>query len=141
MGIVKFSIWLNIPSKYVDDLCHCFCYCGYIFWHILSGFFSLFFGISLAVVKTGCEMWIVWTLFFQKWPAFFVFDLCHICLLSASWVLFLTRIFQIAKIGTLTFLLLFSQVANLAKVTKIWRFQNVVNQVVLLYFVSNKKLM
>ena len=29
MGIVKFSICLNIPSKYIKD--YCFCYCGYIF--------------------------------------------------------------------------------------------------------------
>ena len=49
-------------------------------------------------------------------------------------------ILQIAKICMLTFLLSFSQAANSAKVTKIRRFQNV-NQVVLLYFVSNKKLM
>ena len=74
MGIVKFSMWLNIPSKH----------CGYIFrkinWHILSGFFPLFFGISLAVVKTDMK--------FLLKSLFFVFDLCHICLLSASWVLF-----------------------------------------------------
>ena len=49
--------------------------------------------------------------------------------------------FQIAKICTLTFLLKFSQVANSAKVMKILRFQNVVTQVALLYFVSNKKLL
>ena len=50
------------------------------------------------------------------------------------------KIFQIiiAKICALTFALTFSQGA---KVMKIWRFQNVVNQVVLLYFVWNKKLM
>ena len=47
-----------------------------------------------------------------------------------------TRIFQIAKIRMLTFLLLFIQVANSAKVTKIWRFQNV-NQVVLLNYYLN----
>ena len=47
---------------------------------------------------------------------------------------------QIAKICMLTFLLPFTQVGNSAKVTKIWRFQNV-NQVVLLNYYLNKKTM
>ena len=52
----------------------------------------------------------------------------------------LSCIFQIVKICMLTFLLSFSQAANSAKVAKIWRFQNA-NQVVLLHFALNKKLM
>ena len=59
MGIVKFSVWLNIPSKYRGFICHCFCYCGYIFkkinWHILPEFSPLFFVVSLAVVKSDVE--------------------------------------------------------------------------------------
>ena len=48
-------------------------------------------------------------------------------------------IFGIVKIWKLTFLPSFSQVASLAKVTKICRSQNVVNQVVLLHLALNKK--
>ena len=52
----------------------------------------------------------------------------------------MTCMFQIAKMHMWTFLLTYTQAANSAKVTKIWRYQNVVNQVVLLHFSSNKKL-
>ena len=51
----------------------------------------------------------------------------------------LSRFFRIANICMLTFLLSFSQAANPTKSKKIGRFQNVVNQVVLLHFVLNKK--
>ena len=98
MGIGKFSIWLNIPSKYLED---CFYYCGYIFrkinWHILSRFFHLCFGISLAVVKTDVKCLTEKSFFFSRnGLPFFGFDLCHICLLSATWVLFLKRKLPIA---------------------------------------------
>ena len=78
MGIVKFSIWFDIPSKYIEDFCHCFCYCGgYIFrksnWHILPGFFPLVFVISPAVVKTDAKNVLLNSLFFHNWPAFFLF--------------------------------------------------------------------
>ena len=53
MDIVKFSIWINVPSKYMGGfICHCFCYCGYIFRKII---FFFVFGISLAVVKTDVK--------------------------------------------------------------------------------------
>ena len=70
-------LWVIFSERLTDTSC--------------PGFFSLFFGISLAVVKTGCEMsyWIVF--FSRNGLPLFVFDLCHICLLSASWVLFLKR--------------------------------------------------
>ena len=75
-------LWVIFSERLTDTSC--------------PGFFSLFFGISLAVVKTGCEMsyWIVF--FSRNGLPFFVFDLCHIFLLSASWVLFLKRKLSIA---------------------------------------------
>ena len=51
-------------------MCHCFCCFGYIFrkinWYILSGFFTLVFGVSLAMVKTDMKN----VFFFQNWHAF-----------------------------------------------------------------------
>ena len=102
MGIVKFSIWRNIPSKYRGFICRCFCYCGYIFrkinWHILPGFFPLFLGFSLF--KT-LFMWNVLlnSLFHQKGPSCFCFWFVSYlppALVLRSWVLFLKRKLSIA---------------------------------------------
>ena len=102
MGIVKFSIWLNITSKYRGFICHCFCYCGYIFrkiyLHILLRFFPLgFFWVFLYLQL----MWNVLlnSLFHQKWPAFFCFWFVWYlppALVLRMWVLFLKRKLSIA---------------------------------------------
>ena len=97
MGIVKFSIWLNIRSKYIDYLYFIVSVTVGIFSERLTGTscqdFSLCFLIcfQLAVVKTDGKCLTEQSFFSQKWTAFFVFDLCHICLLRTSWVLFLER--------------------------------------------------
>ena len=99
MGIVKFSIWLNIPSKYRGFICHCFCYCGYIFrkinWHILSGFFRLFFGISLALVKADVKC-LDEQSFFPEMACHFLF---LICVIQTAWICFDFEIWQAKKQG------------------------------------------
>ena len=77
---------------------HCFCYCGgYIFWfwkinwHFLSGFFPLVFGISLALWLKLMQKMSYWIVFSSRTGLPFFFDFCHICLLSASWVLFFKK--------------------------------------------------
>ena len=53
---MKLNMWLDVPSKNREFLCHCLHYCESVLRkinrQILSGFFSLIFGISLAIVKT-----------------------------------------------------------------------------------------
>ena len=88
MGIAKFSIWLDIPSRNIKDFYAIVSViaCGYVFqkinWHILSGFFPLIFGISLLVDKKLMQIMSNWIVFFSRTSLHF-FDLCHICLLSA----------------------------------------------------------
>ena len=95
MGIMKFSIWLDIPSKYIEDF---YVIVSVIvlgtFSERLTGTscqnFSLWFlAFLLLRLKLMQKMsyWIVF--FFQNWPAFFY--LCRSFLLSASWVLFLKK--------------------------------------------------
>ena len=81
-------------------MCHCFCYCGCIFrtinWHILSGFFTLIFAISLAMVKTNVKNFVWRVFFFQNWSPFsffffFFLDLCHFPVTCYSWVLLLKQ--------------------------------------------------
>ena len=65
MGIVKFSIWLNIPNKYIEDLYVIVSVIvGYIFrkinWHIftrISAFVFWYFSALAVVLKldVNCE--------------------------------------------------------------------------------------
>ena len=60
MGILKISIWLNISSKYIQDLYVIFSVIVGIFSERLTDtscqdFFLCFFGTSLAVVKTNVK--------------------------------------------------------------------------------------
>ena len=48
-------------------------------WHILSGFFPLVFGISLAMDKTNVKNAWLNSLFFHNWSVIlFFFNLCHL---------------------------------------------------------------
>ena len=95
MGLMKFSIWLDILSKYIEDfyvIVSVIVLCT--FPERLTGTscqdFSLWFLAFLSLrlkLMQKMSYWIVF--FFQNWPAFFY--LCHIFLLSASWVLFLKK--------------------------------------------------
>ena len=65
----------NIPSKFVKYID-----------------VPLFKAVTLAVVKTDAKNVLLNSLFSRtECPAFFIYDLCHICLLSANWVLFLKK--------------------------------------------------
>ena len=92
---MKLDIWLDIPSKYIDDFCVIVSVIvGIIFrkinWHVLSEFYPLVFGISLAMVKTDVKNVLLNSIFSRTGLSlFFVF--CVICLVSASWVLFLNQ--------------------------------------------------
>ena len=97
MGIVKFSIWPDIPSKYIEE-----------FYVIVS---VIVMGIfSERLTDTSCQDFSLWFLeFFQLWlkllrkMSYWIwivlfsrsglpfFYLCHVCLLNASWVLFLKK--------------------------------------------------
>ena len=57
---MNLNIWFDIPSKYIENFCVIVSVAVGIFsersQHILSGFFpSIFFGISLALVKTNVK--------------------------------------------------------------------------------------
>ena len=76
--------------------------------------FLVFFWLFLKLIWN----FLLNSLVFQKWPAFFVFDLRHICLLSATWLLFLKR--------NLSILLLYSSefmVRNLATDIRIFQWK------------------
>ena len=97
MGIVKFSIWRNIPSKYRGFICRCFVIVG-IFSERLTDTscqdFSLCF-LGFSLFKT-LFMWNVLlnSLFHQKGPSFFCFWFVSYLppvLVLRSWVLFLKR--------------------------------------------------
>ena len=80
---MKLDIWLDIPSKYIDDFCVIVSVIvGIIFrkinWHVLSEFYPLVFGISLAMVKTDVKNVLLNSIFFQNWPVFVFCFLCHL---------------------------------------------------------------
>ena len=76
---MNLNIWFDIPSKYIENFCVIFSVAVGIFsersQHILSGFFpSIFFGISLALVKTNVKN-VFWRVFFPDlaWNFFLLF--------------------------------------------------------------------
>ena len=94
---MKLNTWPDTSSKYIEGFCHleghCFhCY-GYIVRKIsiLSGFFPLAFGISLAMVKTDVKNILPKSFFFQTLAVFFFLLIYVICLPRTSWVLCLKQ--------------------------------------------------